>query len=559
MDRRLYHRLWAGLSGFLLIACLFVGLGAIGLLGPDEPRYASIARTMAQTGDWVTPRLWGHPWFEKPILFYWAAAASFKLFGVSEGAARLPNALAALAGALLLALAAWRLWGGREARLALVIFPTSIGIFAFARAATMDMLLAVSLEAAMVAALFVLSLEEPPARSWRRHERKLDPRVPRALVGACIGLGTLAKGPVAIILAGGSVLLWAALTGRWRDAMRFLRWEPVAAFAVVALPWYIACSLANPDFARSFLWHQNVQRFLTPVFEHVQPWWFFFPILALGLVPWTPALVATARDIWRVFWSGQAKESPEVFVACWAIFPLLFFSFSKSKLPGYILPALPPLILLLARTISGIPSRRTAATTQPDESGETKARTDPVGLAAIGLVGIGWVALAASAGHWLRRLPPNWGAHHHADIVMALGATALVGLAIAALAVLRRPRMAVALSALWMGLLVAGVGFEVLPRLDPLVSARAMAESIVYVGPPRTPVEQYHLQRDWTYGLNYYFGHELPEWSTADPQTVCVYTTWEGLATIERSNSVIEAVLPLHGQLLIARVSPPRR
>jgi 4-amino-4-deoxy-L-arabinose transferase-like glycosyltransferase len=547
------------LIGFLLIVCLFVGLGAVGFVGPDEPRYASIARTMAQTGDWVTPQLWGHPWFEKPILYYWAAAASFKLFGVSEAAARLPDALAALAGALLLALGAWRLWGGRAARLALVIFPTSIGIFTFARAATMDMLLAVSLEAAMVTALFVLSREAPPERSWRRRRWKLKPPWPLALVGACIGLGTLAKGPVAIILAGGSVALWASLTRRWRDAMRFLRWEPIAAFAVVALPWYIACSLANPGFARSFFWHQNVQRFLTPVFEHVQPWWFFFPILALGLLPWTPALIATARDIWRVFRSGQAAESAELFVVCWAIFPLLFFSFSKSKLPGYILPAIPPLILLLARTISGIPSRRTAAATKPDESGETKARSDRLGLVALGLMGIGWAALAATGGHWLRRLPPNWNARHHAELVMLLGATALVGLAIAALAVLRRPRMAVALSALWMGLLVAGVSVKVLPGLDPFVSARGIAQAIVYVRPPHTPVEQYDLQRDWAYGLNYYFGHELPPWSAADSRTACVYTTWKGLATIEESNSVIEVVLPLHGQLVVVRVSPAKQ
>jgi 4-amino-4-deoxy-L-arabinose transferase-like glycosyltransferase len=559
VDRRYIHRLWAALAAFLLVVCLFVGLGAIGLVGPDEPRYASIARTMAQTGDWVTPRLWGHPWFEKPILYYWAAAASFKLFGVSEWAARLPNALAALAGALLLALAAWRLWGGRAARLALVIFPTSIGIFAFARAATMDMLLTVSVEAAMVTALFALPRTTPTAHSWRRHKFRVGPRLRLALVGAFIGLGTLAKGPVAIILAGGSVVLWAALTRRWRDAIRFLRWESISAFAVVALPWYIACSLANPNFAHSFLWHQNVQRFLTPVFEHVQPWWFFFPILALGLMPWTPALIATVRDIWRVFRSGEQKASAEVFVACWAIFPLLFFSFSKSKLPGYILPTIPPIILLLARTISGIPSRRKLAAVKPDESGETPARTDRLGLAAIGLVGIGWTALAVTAGHWLRRLPPSWDANHHAEIILLLGATALAGLAMAVLAAVRRPRMAVALSALWMGLLVAGVSLKVLPRLDPFISSRGIAEAVVYVGQPHMPVEQFKLQRDWSYGLNYYFGHELPEWSTADSQTACVYTTWDGLAKIQQSNSVVEVVFPLRGRLLIARVSPPKR
>jgi 4-amino-4-deoxy-L-arabinose transferase-like glycosyltransferase len=559
VDRRLIHRLWAVLAGLLLIACLFVGLGAIGLVGPDEPRYASIARTMAQTNDWVTPRLWGHPWFEKPILFYWAAATSFKLFGVNDGTARLPNALAALFGALLLALAAWRYWGGRAARLVLVIFPTSVGIFAFARAATMDMLLAVAVEATMVAALFALPRKAPRTRSWRRYEGTLKPRARLALVGASIGLGTLAKGPVAIILAGGSVLLWAALTRRWRDALRFLRWEPVGAFAVVALPWYIACSHANPGFARSFLWHQNVDRFLTPVFEHAQPWWFFFPILALGLVPWTPALLAAARDGWRVFRSGRAADSTGVYFACWAIFPLLFFSFSKSKLPGYILPAIPPLILLVARTISGIPSRRTLAAAKPDESGETPARRDWLGLAAIGLVGIGWVGLAAGSGHWLRRLPVNWNARHASELVLMLGATALAGMAMVALAVLSRPRMAVALSALWMGLLVAGVSVKVLPRLDPFLSARGMREAVLYVGPPHTPVEQYELQRDWAYGLNYYFGHELPEWSTADARTALVYTNWKGLAAIEKSSSVIDVVLPLRGQMLVARISPPKQ
>jgi 4-amino-4-deoxy-L-arabinose transferase-like glycosyltransferase len=545
------------LAAFLLVVCLFVGLGAIGLVGPDEPRYASIARTMAQTGDWVTPRLWGHAWFEKPILYYWSAAASFKLFGVSEAAARLPNALAALAGALLLALAAWRLWGGRAARLALVIFPTSIGIFAFARAATMDMLLAVSVEAAMVAAL--LSLRRPPARasSWRR-KSKSSPRLRLALVGAFIGLGTLAKGPVAILLAGGSVVLWAALTRRWREALRFLRWEPVTAFAVVALPWYIACSRANPNFARAFLWHQNVERFLTPVFEHVQPWWFFLPILALGLAPWTPVLLGTARDGWRVFRSGRAAESAGVFVACWAIFPLLFFSFSKSKLPGYILPAIPPLILLLARTISGVSGRKADAA-KPGDAVWPEARMDRLGLAAIGLGGICWVGLAAGAGHWLRRLPWQWDAAHHAEIVAFLTATAVAGLVMAALAAAGRPRPAVALSALWMGLLVAGVSVKMLPRLDPYLSARNAAETVVYVGRPNMRVEQYKLQRDWAYGLNYYFDRELPEWSTADSQTAYVYTTWDGLAKIQQSNSIIEAVLPLHGRLLIARVSPPKR
>jgi 4-amino-4-deoxy-L-arabinose transferase-like glycosyltransferase len=550
VDRRYIHRLWLALAAFLMAVCLFVGLGAIGLVGPDEPRYASIARAMVRTGDWLTPRLWGHAWFEKPILYYWAAASSFRLFGVSEWAARLPSALAALFGCLLLALAAWRIWGGRAARIVLVIFPTTLGIFAFARAATMDMLLSISIEAAMVAALFALP-REPRERTWRRHDGRLGARGRLALVGAFLGLGTLAKGPVAVILAGGSVLLWAAVTRRWRDAFRFLGWEPIAAFAAVALPWYVACSMANPGFAHAFLWHQNVQRFLTPVFEHVQPWWFFFPVLALGLLPWTAGLVASARDGWRVFRSGRASESAGVFVACWAIFPLLFFSFSKSKLPGYILPAIPPLILLLARSFSAIPvGRKTVA--KPDET-----RRDRWGLFAVGLVGLSWIALAVTAGHWLRRLPASWDARHHAEILALLAATTLAGMAVAALAAVRRPRLAVAAAALWMGILVAGIDVKVLPRLDAELSARDMAQLVDFLGGKGEPVEEYKLPRDWAYGLNYYFDRGLPQWSPADTHPARVYTTWSALAAIEESNTVIKKVLPLARGVVLARVAPP--
>jgi 4-amino-4-deoxy-L-arabinose transferase-like glycosyltransferase len=548
LTRRLISRAWTALIVFLLGVCLLGGLASIGLIGPDEPRYASIARAMARTGDWITPRLWGHPWFEKPVLYYWSAAASFRLFGESDWAARLPVALAALLGALLLGWAAWRLYGSSTARLALVLFPTSIGLFAFAHAATTDMLLAVSLEAAMLAALFALP---PPAGTSAAGTAGVR-RLPLVLVGVSVGLGTLAKGPVAILLAGGSVLLWAAIVRRWRDAFRFLRWEPVAAFAVVALPWYVACSLANPEFARSFLWYQNVERFLTPVFRHVQPFWYFGPIVALGLLPWTFVLLATARDGWRALRSGAAANSPGVFVACWAVFPFLFFSFSKSKLPGYILPALTPLVLLLARTIDRIALRSDAAA----KPGAPAEQHDRLGTASIALIGVTWVALALAASRFLHRLPPAWSVTHQNTVHAFLVLTAATGIVMAALAIGRRPRMAVAASALWMGILVATLSWVFLPQLDPYLSARDAALAATPVVEKGARVEIYRLSRDWQLGLDYYFARALPEWTPAETAPAWVYTTSEALATISSQAHHIAFAVPLRNGLLLVRLTP---
>lgn len=524
----------------MLGVCLFGGLGAIGLIGPDEPRYVSIARAMARSGDWITPRLWGQPWFQKPILYYWSAAASFHLFGVGERTARLPNALAALAGALLLGWAARRLYGARAALLTLVLFPTTIGLFAFAHAATPDMELSMSVGCAMVAGLLALRWPDPdPARPRGRQRLWL------LLVGVFLGFGTLAKGPVAVVLAGGSVLLWALLTRRWRDAFRFLRWEPIAAFAVVALPWYVACSLVNPGFPHAFLWYQNFQRYLTPVFQHIQPWWFFFPVLALGLLPWTPLLLASARDGWSLFREGRAPRSPMLFVACWAAFPLLFFSFSHSKLPGYILPAIPALILLLARTVDRMRAVR---------EGDPAAPEDRLGRWAVALVGLTLILLAVTAGHWLRRLPRSWNIAHHSAILGFLVATIVVGVLVAIVSLAGRPRRAIAGSALWMSVLVAAVSWFFLPQVDPYLSARNAARAAASVAKPKATLEVYRISRDWVYGLDYYFDRRLPEWSPREKRQVWVYTTTKGLATIESIRLRPSLAVALPGGLVLARV-----
>jgi 4-amino-4-deoxy-L-arabinose transferase-like glycosyltransferase len=341
---------WIALILATLYICYFHNLGAIGFVGPDEPRYAWIARAMVESGDWITPRLYGKPWFEKPPLYYWGAAASFKLFGVSEAAARLPSAVSALLATLALAWLALRLYGAETSRWLLLLLPTTVGMIGFSHAAATDMPFAGMLTVAMVWAAFIIGLV-------RDGNTPILPRTPwlaLLLFGFFLGLAALAKGPAAIILAGGAVLLWAIATKRWRDALRCLHPIAVVAFCATALPWYILCARRNPDFFGVFIIEHNFKRYLTPEFQHIQPFWFYTPIVLLALLPWTLLLVWSAK---LAFLRRFQFSATTILLLSWAAFCLIFFSASKSKLPGYILPSVPPLALLLTRAsvVSDIP------------------------------------------------------------------------------------------------------------------------------------------------------------------------------------------------------------
>ena len=338
--------LWLGLIIATLYLCYFHNLGAIGLVGPDEPRYAWIAREMHESGDWVTPRLYGQPWFEKPVLYYWGAALSFKLFGVSEAAARFPSAFAALLATLAMAWLAWRVYDAWAARWLLLLLPTTVGMIGFSHAAVTDMPFAATLTVALVFAAIILGLtHNPQSPSTQR-----TPWLALIFFGFFLGLAMLAKGPAAIVLSGGGVLLWAAFTKGWRDAFRCLHPLAIASFCLTALPWYILCSRRNPDFFRIFIIEHNFKRYLTPEFQHIQPFWYYVPILLIAFVPWTLALLwSIASGLLRRGRKFQFSPT-SLFLLSWAMFSLLFFSISKSKLPGYILPAMPPIGLLLARS-----------------------------------------------------------------------------------------------------------------------------------------------------------------------------------------------------------------
>jgi 4-amino-4-deoxy-L-arabinose transferase-like glycosyltransferase len=472
---------WAVLILATLYVCYFSHLGAIGFVGPDEPRYAWIARDMAETGDWVTPRLYGRPWFEKPPLFYWGAALCFKVFGVSEAAARLPSAISALLATLALAWLALRLYGAETARWLLLLLPTSVGMIGFSHAAATDMPFSAMLTIAMVCAAVVLGLT-------RNENTPVIPRTPwLALIffGFFLGLAVLAKGPAAIILSGGAVFFWAIFTKRWRDAFRLFHPAAIAAFCVTALPWYILCARRNPDFFRIFIIEHNFKRFLTPEFQHIQPFWFYVPVLLLALLPWSLSSVIVLGGAGRVLRAGDWLDSLRLFFVCWAMFPVVFFSLSKSKLPGYILPAIAPLGLLIAHGVS-LRVRKVLP-------GDRWIRI----TGGLTLITLGFFALLQ-----LEWMPLVW-----PGLVVAVGGFSIL--------VLRNLRSGLAVSVVALIVAVAatltGNTGEV---IDQRFSARNAPESARIVWNNYSPERSstYKLTRSFQYNLNFYFHRELPEW-----------------------------------------------
>lgn len=486
---------------------------------------------MAQTGDWVTPRLYGQPWFEKPILYYWAAAIGFRLHFSAEWAARLPSAFAALATALAIAWLAHRFygsspdWSRNPALFAPLIFSTSVAAIGFARAATPDMLFSACIALSMVCAAEIFRCDGAFGRTRTDHSHSSVLWL--VLFGAFLGAGTLAKGPAAVILAGGSVFLWVLATRRWRRLLRLAHPVAIAAFCAVALPWYVLCALRNPDFLRVFILQHNFDRYLTPMFQHRQPFWFFGPIFLAALLPWTVLLWPAAREGLRLWREKSWHDSPGFFFACWTLFPILFFSASESKLPSYILPAIAPATIICA----------VAAIRAFEKAGTARERHDRT-IISLGL-GAVWTALAVAAFIFLRRI--NWNANDPfastnatpAGVYIGSGVLLLLAVAIAIGGLRGNARWAIGLCALCLSVSVLGANAFVLPLVEGRYSARPYAQ-FLHNDPHPDRIFTYRLPRAWNYGLAFYFNRELPEWSPKDPDPGFVLATPKGLAEIRK-------------------------
>jgi 4-amino-4-deoxy-L-arabinose transferase-like glycosyltransferase len=513
---------WA-VVGLVTYLCLFHGLTAFGLVGPDEPRYAAIARDMAAGGDWVTPRLHGEAWLEKPILYYWVAAVGYRLFGDSELAARLPSAVGAATTLLALSWFARRFYGGPTTSLLLLLFPSSIAILVFARAATTDMLFSTTLALAMASAAPLVLLRQP--RGVTGYQIGF---------GAAVGLAVLAKGPAGVVLAGAGIVTGALLARRLPQARRVAGPWSLGAFALVALPWYLLCAANNPEFLQVFLLSHNLERFLTPVFRHQQPFWYFGPVLLLGLAPWTAAVVATihaaGKTVTRREWAG----SPSMFLAGWVVVPVAFFSLSQSKLPGYVLPAMPAATVLLAHVVALALSRPAVARA--------------IGVGTAGVLGAIAVLFFVAPGVASAGVEP--GAVRSLGVILAV-ATLLT----AYLGNRGQVRSVVTVAAVTVALGLWQLNTTLMPRLDPNISARVAAREALHAANGST-VLTYGLHRSWKYGLEYYLNRALPEWNSDTPPTAVVVTNRQGVRTMQQEGASVVVLRTVSADAVLVRADP---
>ncbi len=415
---------------------------------------------MAESGDWVTPRLWGEPWFEKPPLLYWMVGLGHRAGLAGELAARLPVVLLSLAFLVFFYRYLRSDFGPRAAGFATAILATSAGWLAYSQLALTDIPLAATFSAAMLVGY----------RAMERESRRL-----LAVSAALLGFAVLAKGLVPLVLA--LPLLWM-----WRSRFRrFLSPGPVLVFLLIALPWYvILTSRAGMPFIQEFFLRHHFARFSSGVQLHARPFWFYLPVLLAGLFPWTPGIALLFR---RSFFTDSRRR----FLLLWAVFGFVFFSASSGKLPGYLLPLFPALAALIGIAL--------------DEASNAR-----------------WVLASACV---LLLLVPVVAAVLPSALVSGLSRSGFTGwnwpftVTFALMAVMIWWMEDIGRREAAVGVLVGGivlsVGFvkvKAYPMVDRLATARPLWQK-VSVMTRSTCVES--VNRSWRYGLNYYSGKPLPD------------------------------------------------
>jgi 4-amino-4-deoxy-L-arabinose transferase-like glycosyltransferase len=323
--------LYVGLAGLLSLVWLATLTGRP-LFNPDEARYAEIPREMLGGGDWVIPHLNGLDYIEKPPLQYWATAAVYRLLGVSEFSARLYTALTALASVAVIGLLAARLWGTAAGWRAAAVLSGMFMYVILGQLMTLDMSLTFWMTASL-AGFLLAQHAHSSTRGWMM------------FAWVCAALGVLTKGLVAAAIPA-AVLVIYSLCSRDFSPWRKLHLKfGLPLFLCIAVPWHWLAARRLDDFLQVFFIREHFARFLTPIADRQEPWWFFGWVFLAGTVPWTvPALRVLA-----IGWRGpRGQFSPTLFLWIWVVFICLFFSVSDSKLMPYILPAMPALAVLIA-------------------------------------------------------------------------------------------------------------------------------------------------------------------------------------------------------------------
>jgi 4-amino-4-deoxy-L-arabinose transferase-like glycosyltransferase len=491
---------------------LFGGDG-LGLVGADEPRYAQIAHEMldrfdaahtlkARLSACVTPYLYGHPWLEKPALYYWRAMFVFQDFGVHDWTARLPSASFAFIMLALIYLHMRRFRPGGHLDAALITVACA-GIIGFARGASTDMQMAAPLA---IGLLGWYAWYETDSKFWL-----FD-------IYFFTGVATLAKGPVAPFLALVIVAAFAFLRKDLSILRRSFWWPGALLYLAIVLPWFIAVQHQNPTFFREFFLEHNLERFATNRYQHAQPFWYYLAVVLLAIMPWTVIAVRALADgiqtsvcEWRQRHFGACKPCanrpgdafPE-FLVLWALIPIVFFSFSQSKLPGYILPSIPPITIL---------------------TGDYLFRRRHEGLNRWVLLGhaalSGVMTMFALLLPWFvahgRQMPPL--SALIVALLAALGAALLIlvvvkGYGVARLRLVTTGVLMVLVLFLYgvgpfLGIPAVNATKRVIHLLDRSYSARPLAASLAAVGAQDETVAVFRVRRDVEYGLSFYRNREV--------------------------------------------------
>jgi 4-amino-4-deoxy-L-arabinose transferase-like glycosyltransferase len=324
------RKTWIEVVIIILVAgfIMFFQLGELPLLDPDEPVYAQTAREMLATNDFISPRIYGDFWYDKPPMYYWLVSGSFKLLGQNEFTARFPSAFLAVCGGLLVYFGGKSLMNQRAGFIAALVLSTSIEYFYLGKAAVTDMTLTFFLTATLLCYL----------------QRKYY------LAYIAAGLAVLTKGPIGIVFPGMIVLLHLLLTKNLQAVKHIKVISGGFLVVLVSLPWYLAMyHFHGMDFINTFLGFHNITRFLEPEHSAGALWYYYIPVLLVGFFPWAMFLV---QSLWSSFRNRNQREGNiPFFFFIWAMVVFVFFSISQTKLVSYILPMYPPLALLVGRYI----------------------------------------------------------------------------------------------------------------------------------------------------------------------------------------------------------------
>jgi len=316
-------------------------LGMRPLSNPDEGRYTEIPREMAVSGDFVTPRLNGVKYFEKPPLVYWLSALTFQQFGVSEFTARLWGALFSIFGVLMTYAAGRALYGRGTGIWAAISLSTTLLYYVLSQIILLDMAVAVTMSGALFA--FIVAMREPAGK--KRFGLFMAMYV-------FMALATLSKGLIGIAIPGAVIFFWILLLNRWKALWPFYPIVGTIVLLAIAAPWHILAAQANHDFLSFYFYHEHWLRFTTRIHGRFEPWWYFLPIFIAGLFPWVFFAVQAFRESLAGGWKMRKENQDAWFMLIWVVFIIAFFSKSQSKLVPYILPVYPACAILIGRYLS---------------------------------------------------------------------------------------------------------------------------------------------------------------------------------------------------------------